>query len=156
MSIIICNKKDCMYIKKVQDGTVRCNCTAISIKQDLTCDSYYVLPEEVNKKLKNNELHTSVLVSVLDTGNPNNKPCVIMGYIGGYNKNKDWNVWWEEIDNSFFIEDIFINCNNQKFPDEPGFYVWEGIAEPQYEDAPYLKGEWRKATLQDFLKFQKE
>ena len=54
------------------------------------------------------KLKTSVLAVVLSYGNPNHNHCLITGYIGGYSDKYDWNVWWDEIDNSFDIEDIFI------------------------------------------------
>ena len=59
-----------------------------------------------------NGIKTSVMATVLETGNPNFKPCLIVEYIGGYSDNKDWNVWWDEINNSFDIEDIFIQSGD--------------------------------------------
>lgn len=97
---------------------------------------------------------TSCLATVLNTGNPNNKPCLIVGYIGGYNDAKNWNVWWEEIENSVDIEDIF--CESVTPPNKPGLYVWEGKFTPVFDNAPELDGAWRKATNDDLIRFLKE
>lgn len=94
---------------------------------------------------------TSCLATVLNIGNPNNKPCIIVGYAGGYTDAKDWNVWWEEIENSVYIDDIFMDSETP--PDEPGLYVWEGKVTPVFDDAPEFDGAWRKAEADDFLKF---
>lgn len=95
---------------------------------------------------------TSCMAAVLDCGNPNNIQTLIVGYIGGYSDGKDWNLWWEEIENSTYIEDIF---GSDTPPSNPGFYVWEGEASPVFDDAPDFYGKWRVATPEDFVKFQR-
>ena len=57
MTLIVCEKRDCLHVKEhsaISDpGYFRyiCGCHAIGIKSDVTCDSYMTMPDELKEHM---------------------------------------------------------------------------------------------------------
>ena len=54
MTLIICNRVDCMYSKRRKDYHYQCRCTALGIDSDGRCDSFMELPDIAKKQAQTN------------------------------------------------------------------------------------------------------